>query len=106
MARFMRAIHAVIRLWMARTSRAMMISARLPLPLAQARGARSLSHVHWTCSRANACRSLSLPLRHRRIGPLGRAGIDLARAADLLVRVFQHLLPLRDPAHGAGQREQ
>src|SRR3546814_3994943 len=34
------------------------------------------------------------------------AGIELTRAADLLRRVLDHLVPLRDPAHGAGQREQ
>ncbi len=37
---------------------------------------------------------------------LHRAGVELARAADLLVRIGDHLVPLRDPADGAGQREQ
>src|SRR5690606_22223008 len=34
-----------------------------------------------------------------------RAGIELARAGDAQVRMLEHLLPLRDPADGAGQRE-
>src|SRR6266568_7916092 len=34
------------------------------------------------------------------------AGIELARAADLLLRVLDHLAPLADPADGAGDREQ
>src|ERR1700676_2288884 len=35
-----------------------------------------------------------------------RAGIELARAADLLVRILDHLAPLADPADGARDREQ
>src|SRR5262249_54161310 len=35
-----------------------------------------------------------------------RAGIELARAADLLARVLDHFLPLRDPADRAGDGEQ
>src|SRR5688572_13096206 len=31
--------------------------------------------------------------------------VELARAADLVLRVGDHLLPLRDPADGARQRE-
>ena len=34
------------------------------------------------------------------------AGIELARAADLLLRILDHLAPLADPADGAGDREQ
>ena len=34
------------------------------------------------------------------------AGVKLARAADLLLRVLDHLAPLADPADGAGDREQ
>src|SRR5439155_6703823 len=49
---------------------------------------------------------LLLPFRHRHISPFRRAGVDLPRAADLLVWVFQHFLPLRNPAHGAVQGEQ
>src|SRR5580704_8601900 len=46
------------------------------------------------------------PLRYRLIFPLRRAGIELARPAEFLVRVLDHFLPLRDPADGAGEREQ
>ena len=35
-----------------------------------------------------------------------RARIELARTADLLARILDHLLPLRDPADRAGDREQ
>src|ERR1700691_11731 len=35
-----------------------------------------------------------------------RAGIELARTADLLLRIFDHLAPLADPADGAGDRKQ
>jgi hypothetical protein len=35
-----------------------------------------------------------------------RAGIELARAADLLARILDHLFPLRDPADRARDREQ
>src|SRR5688572_7909353 len=48
----------------------------------------------------------SPPLRDGQVIPLRRAGIELARAADLLGRVLDHLLPLGDPADGAGEREQ
>ena len=48
----------------------------------------------------------ALPLIDRHVIARFRAGIDLARTADLLVRILQHLLPLRDPADGARQREQ
>src|SRR5689334_22407587 len=34
------------------------------------------------------------------------AGIELARTADLLLGVFDHLAPLADPADGAGDGEQ
>src|SRR5713226_2240324 len=34
------------------------------------------------------------------------AGVKLARAADLLMRILDHLAPLADPADGAGDREQ
>src|SRR6266852_6754402 len=37
--------------------------------------------------------------------PPGGAGVELARPADLVFGVADHLLPLRDPAHGARQRE-
>src|SRR5215469_9899447 len=54
-----------------------------------------------------ACRVGDLfPLRHRQIFALRRTGIELARTAELLVRILDHFLPLRDPADGAGEREQ
>src|SRR6266851_9466287 len=37
--------------------------------------------------------------------PPGGAGVELARPADLVFGVADHFLPLRDPAHGARQRE-
>src|SRR2546421_6662095 len=37
--------------------------------------------------------------------PPGGAGVELARPADLVFGVADHLLPLRDPAHGARKRE-
>src|SRR6185369_509833 len=37
---------------------------------------------------------------------LERAGVDLARAAELAGRVAHHLPPLRDPAGQPAQREQ
>jgi hypothetical protein len=33
-------------------------------------------------------------------------GVELARTADLLVRILDHFLPLRDPADGAREREE
>src|SRR5689334_4482905 len=35
-----------------------------------------------------------------------RAGVDLARAGDLLVRILEHFLPLREPARDAGDGEE
>src|SRR2546425_7030698 len=35
----------------------------------------------------------------------GRALVELARAPDLVLGIRDHLLPLRDPAHGARERE-
>src|SRR5687768_7963433 len=37
--------------------------------------------------------------------PLGGSLVQLARPPDLVLRVGDHLLPLRDPAHRAGERE-
>src|SRR6266705_1071885 len=37
--------------------------------------------------------------------PPGGAGVELARPADLVFGVADHLLPLGDPAHGTRQRE-
>ncbi len=42
----------------------------------------------------------------RNEGALRGADVELARAADLLLGVFDHFLPLGDPADGAGDREQ
>src|SRR5215471_10074718 len=47
-----------------------------------------------------------LPLRDGHVIALGVSGVELTRAADLLLRVLDHFLPLRDPADGAGDREQ
>src|SRR3546814_1132988 len=47
-----------------------------------------------------------LPFVDRHVIALGGAGVELARTADLLLGVGDHLVPLRDPAGGAGEREQ
>src|SRR4051795_12079584 len=47
-----------------------------------------------------------LPLGDIDVIAAGDAGIKLARTADLLLRVLDHLAPLADPADGAGDREQ
>ena len=49
---------------------------------------------------------MPLALVNGRIGTLGGAEIELARAADALRRVLDHFLPLGDPADGTRQREQ
>src|SRR5581483_10374981 len=46
---------------------------------------------------------LSLVDRHE-LAPR-RTGVELARAPDLVLGVRDHLVPLRDPADGAGERE-
>src|SRR5215213_9588268 len=48
----------------------------------------------------------SPPLGDGEVVALGGSGVELARAADLLRRILDHLLPLRDPADRAGDREQ
>jgi LysR family transcriptional regulator of beta-lactamase len=53
---------------------------------------------------ARAIDSLSACRRH--VIALRRAGVELARTADLLLGIRDHLVPLRDPADGAGEREQ
>src|SRR3984893_14947772 len=57
-----------------------------------------------------ACRSATalaiFAPRDRLVVPALRAGIELARTADLLFRVLDHFLPLGDPADAAGEREQ
>src|SRR5215470_12996382 len=47
-----------------------------------------------------------LPARDRHVVALRGTGIELARAPNLLMRVLDHFLPLRNPADGAGNREQ
>src|SRR5581483_4762941 len=47
-----------------------------------------------------------LASRDRLILAPRRAGVELARAADLLARILDHFLPLRDPADRARDREQ
>src|SRR5215216_5422960 len=47
-----------------------------------------------------------LAARDRHVIAPRRAGIELARTADLLARILDHLFPLRDPADGARDREQ
>src|SRR4051812_46299315 len=53
-----------------------------------------------------ACGSLGLALLHRHVLALGGAGVDLARARDLLLRILEHLLPLRQPTRRARDGEQ
>src|SRR5258706_14088022 len=45
-------------------------------------------------------------LRERLVRSLGGARVKLARPPDLLVRILDHLLPLRDPTDRARHREQ
>src|SRR5258708_2905634 len=49
--------------------------------------------------------AMVLPLVDRLHIPLGRSLVELARPADLVFRIGNHLLPLRDPADGARERE-
>src|SRR5947209_16540015 len=58
------------------------------------------------CFSGPAVSTPALSLLDRYVIPLGRAGVELARAADLLVGVRDHLVPLRHPADGAGEGEQ
>src|SRR6266571_5734518 len=46
----------------------------------------------------------STPVDRHKLPPCG-AGVELARPADLVLRVADHLLPLGDPAYRARQRE-
>src|SRR5690606_33360545 len=66
------------------------LAARLPLPAVSAPG------------------SFQTP-DHKRFSTLDvaqrLAHVELARAADLVVRIGQHFVPLSDPAYRAGQRE-
>src|SRR5260370_18273912 len=47
-----------------------------------------------------------LPLVNRNVAATRDAGIELARTADLLLRILDHLAPLADPADGAGDCKQ
>src|SRR5690349_25126680 len=49
--------------------------------------------------------SARLPLVDRLHVAARRALVELARAADLVLGIRDHLLPLRDPAHGTRERE-
>src|SRR5439155_9762385 len=49
-------------------------------------------------------RAGSAPVDRHELPP-GGAGVELARPADLVFGVADHLLPLGDPAYGARQRE-
>src|SRR3970282_2215733 len=49
--------------------------------------------------------SMELPLVERLHIPPGGSLVQLARPPDLVLRVGDHLLPLRDPAHRARERE-
>src|SRR5262245_43080800 len=44
-------------------------------------------------------------LLERDVLTLARTGVDLARAADLRLRILDHLFPVRDPAGQAAERE-
>src|SRR5512139_1990943 len=55
----------------------------------------------WSCRRPER-----LALAHRDVIPLGCANIELPRAADLLLGIGNHLVPLGDPADGAREGEQ
>src|SRR5882762_5983062 len=47
----------------------------------------------------------SLPLVDGSHVAFGRTRIELSRPPDLLLRVADHLVPLRDPADGPGERK-
>src|SRR4029078_11896786 len=47
-----------------------------------------------------------LPVAHVDVVAARNTGVELARTADLLLRVLDHLAPLADPADGAGDCEQ
>src|SRR6476619_3879334 len=47
-----------------------------------------------------------LPLVDRDVPRLGGAGVDLTGTPDLGLRALHHLLPVRDPAGQASDREQ
>lgn len=47
-----------------------------------------------------------LALGNRNVVALAGARIELARTADALLRIFDHFVPLCDPADGAGKSEE
>src|SRR5690606_39860193 len=49
---------------------------------------------------------LRLSFGHGQVVALCCAGVELARPADLLMRILDHLVPLGDPADGARHREE
>src|SRR5690348_2916860 len=60
----------------------------------------------WARTGTPVSRLGSATLRDRDVISLRRPRIELARPPDLLCGVFYHLVPLGDPAHGAGDGEQ
>ena len=59
-----------------------------------------------SCGHQQRLRCPQRALVDRHVGALGGADVELARTADLLLGVLDHLLPLGDPADGARHREQ
>ena len=82
---------------------------RWPAGRAARRAASALACARPPRSSLGAIRARTLPWLaahvQRLVGPLGLAVVELARATDLLVRVLDHLVPLRDPADGTRHRE-
>src|SRR4051812_12035643 len=68
------------------------------------RGRSAMTHPY--SRRAPLLRPIGrlLPLVERNVIAAGNTRVELARTADLLVRVLDHLAPLADPADGAGDR--
>src|SRR5690606_3957028 len=66
-------------------------------------GRPRFDRLTWTAVAASARCASALVDRHH-LAPR-RAGIELARTADLLVRIGDHLHPLRNPADRARERE-
>src|SRR5690349_4703901 len=66
-----------------------------------ASAARATAAGHAECARRMLASFLA-----RHVVAARRAVVDLARPRDLLVAVAQHLVPLREPAGRARQREQ